>query len=87
MIPANGEEIYRYQKVLERIFASLRDARSEPLGFALLDGDKTLPQVTPTSPQEFIKYVKLSCHEAENLFLSDEVLADLGVTWAFQRIR
>jgi len=81
VIPANGDEIHRYQRALERIFASLRDSGSKPLGFAFLDGDKALPQVTPTIPQEFIKYLKLGCHEAENLFLSDEVLADLGVSW------
>jgi predicted ATPase len=81
VLPANGDEIHRYQRILERIFASLRDPSEQPIGFALLDGDKTLPQETPDVPQQFIKYLKLECREAENLFLADEVLADLETAW------
>jgi hypothetical protein len=29
-----------------------------------------------------MRYIALACHEAENLYLSDEVLALLGTNWA-----
>src|SRR5262249_3507752 len=51
-------------------------------GFALLDGDKPLPQANADTPQDHIKFIGLSCHEAENLFLTDEVLALLETNWA-----
>lgn len=80
VIPTNGDEIRHYQRSLETIFAALRDA-TEPAGFALLDGDKALPVPNPHSPQNHIKFIRLGCHEVENLFLTDEVLALLGTDW------
>src|SRR5205807_2466653 len=64
------------------IFASLKDKPDKPLGFALLDSDKALPIPSPTNPQTFITFVQLSCHETENLYLSDEVLTTLELDWA-----
>ena len=29
----------------------------------------------------YIRYLQLACHESENLYLSDEVLSDMGTTW------
>ncbi len=81
VIPSNGDEIKRYQKILEKIFTSLRDPNDFPCGYALRDGDKEIPEPSQTNPQKFIKYIKLNCHEAENLYLSDQVLEDLGLTW------
>lgn len=43
VIPCSGDEIDQYQKNLEQLFASLRDDTSKPAGFALIDGDKALP--------------------------------------------
>lgn len=81
VIPTNGDEIYNYQKSLERILAALREP-GEPSGFALLDGDKAIPQANPQSPQDHIQFIGLACHEAENLYLTDEVLALLETDWA-----
>lgn len=81
VIPTNGDEIKKYQKSLEQIFASLRENDDFPCGYALLDGDKALPVPNEHNPQKNIRFIQLACHECENLYLSDEVLADLGTTW------
>jgi len=80
VIPTNGDEIKQYQKSLETILAALREP-GNLAGFALLDGDKELPQANAQSPQNHIQFNRLACHEAENLFLTDEVLALLGTNW------
>lgn len=80
VLPCNGDEIKRYRKSLESMF----DALSENIslrGLALLDGDKALPQPQRNSPQNYVPFVKLNCHESENLYLSDEILQELGYTW------
>lgn len=76
VIPCGGDEIYQYQKMLEKLFSSIVDSQSVS-GFALLDGDKTIPEV----PQNHIKFLKLNCHESENLYLTDENLGTMGLTW------
>lgn len=82
VIPSQGEEIHRYQKSLESIFGSLRDINPEnPAGYALLDGDKPKPTPSPDRPQNHVKYLQLACHEAENLYLADEVLSVLDIDW------
>ncbi len=81
VLPCNGEEIKKYQHKLERIFTALCEERDTPIGFVLLDGDKALPQPTPDRPQRFVQYIRLNCHEAENLYLTDIILNDLGHTW------
>jgi predicted ATPase len=81
VIPTNGDEIFKYQLALERILESLRDSGDDAVGFALLDADKSLPEPSETNPQKHIKFLRLACHEAENLFLADEVLTVLGHTW------
>jgi hypothetical protein len=80
VLPSNGDEIKRYQTALENILRSLCEKRSNPMGYALLDADKPAP--TPSSvSQNFIRYVNLNCHEAENLYLTQNVLSALGHTW------
>lgn len=81
VLPCNGDEIKRYQRTLERLFAALSE-RKAIRGIALLDGDKPLPTNNPAAPQDFIRFARLACHETENLYLSDEVLAELGHTWS-----
>jgi len=82
VIPCNGgDEVKNYQKTLEKLFSNLRSNESEPVGYALLDGDKEIPNEDAHNPQKNIKYLKLSCLESENLFLTDEVLSLLGTTW------
>lgn len=81
VIPCQGEQIFNYQKHIEKLFSALLEVGESPIGYALLDNDKRLPEPNPDNPQDYIKFVQLSCHEAENLFLSDEVLNDIGIDW------
>lgn len=81
VIPCGGDEIKEYQKTLEQIFSSLLDPADSPIGFALLDGDKNPPVPDSDNPQNFIRFLQLNCHEAENLYLTDEVLAVLKLNW------
>lgn len=80
-IPSNGEEIKRYQRTLEQIFSSLQESGSPVAGYALIDHDKGKPHPNSSNPQDHVKFIQLACHESENLYLSDEVLALLGLTW------
>lgn len=75
-----GEECKKYQKVLEEIFDSMTDQNGSKKGFVVLDGDKSIPEENST-PQSYIKILKLSCHELENLYLTDEVLQSMDLSW------
>jgi len=81
VIPCNGEEIFHYQAALEKILGSLCERRAKPTGFAVLDGDKAVPAASPAKPQDFVRFIGLGCHEAENLYLTNMVLHDIGHTW------
>jgi len=72
VFPCNGEEIYTYQEFAEKLFQSSYDT-TKIFGCALLDGDK-MPN---EKPHKFIKFIKLSCHEAENLYFTNEVLESM----------
>ena len=80
VMPCNGDEIINYRKTLENMFAALSE-NANLRGIALLDGDKSLPIPRPNSLQNYVPFVQLQCHESENLYLTDEVLAELGYTW------
>jgi energy-coupling factor transporter ATP-binding protein EcfA2 len=80
VLPCNGEEIKRYQKTLEKMFSALSENKALR-GIALLDGDKSLPIPQPDNQQNYIRFMCLECHETENLYLSDEVLSELGHDW------
>lgn len=80
-IPCDGDKIRKYQKTLENIFVCLRANSGKPAGYVLLDGDKPLPEINSSCPQNHIKYLKLAAHECENLYLTDEVLGKLGLDW------
>ena len=77
VLPCNGEEIRRYQRLLERVLSALSE-NPKTRGIALRDGDKPLPRRSPQSPQNYIPYMRLNCHETENLYMTDEVLALIG---------
>lgn len=81
VIPAQGEEIKRYQRMLEEIFRSMQRRSKQPVGYALIDADKPLPIANPQNTQDYIRFIRLSCLEAENLYLTDEVLGALGIDW------
>jgi hypothetical protein len=78
VLPCNGDEIKLYRKTLEKMF----DALSENValrGYAIVDGDK-YPHSLPEA--KYVPFIRLKCHEIENLYLTDEVLQVLGLTWA-----
>jgi predicted ATPase len=79
VLPCSGADSAKnYQKVLESIFGSIRTAPESSAGFVILDGDQNVPD----GEQRHVKFLKLNCHEAENLYLTGEVLVELGTTWA-----
>lgn len=78
VLPCNGDEILRYQKRLEEIFAALQEEGDVPVAYALRDGDKALPVPNEQNRQAFVRFVQLKCHELENLYLTNEVLSALG---------
>jgi predicted ATPase len=77
VIPCNGDEIFEYQRTLEKIFNSIMDGMQSPRGYTILDGDKSLP----SGEQKHIKYLRLNCRESENLYLTDEILKSMGWDW------
>lgn len=81
VIPSSGDQIHQYQRSLEKVFRSLRETGGRVSGYALIDGDKPSPQPNPQAPQDYIRYIRLNCHESENLYLTDEVLALFGTNW------
>lgn len=82
VIPAHGsDEVTKFQRALEKVMSSLREVDDNYSGYALLDGDKQLPNPSRDYPQDHVPYLGLACHEAENLYLSNEVLASLGLEW------
>jgi len=82
VIPCSGaDEVKRYQAKLEQIFEALADPHDRPIGFALLDGDRSLPVPSTQNPQRHVKFLQLGCRESENLYLTDEVLDTFSHTW------
>jgi hypothetical protein len=82
VLPSGGQQMLNHQRALERVLNALREAGQSKSGYALIDGDKGRPQENAETPQQHIGFIQLDCHESENLFLTDEVLATLGgLTW------
>jgi len=82
VVPAHGsDEVIKFQRALERVMCAIRDNDGTPSGYALLDGDKVAPRPSRQYPQTFVPYLVLECREAENLYITDEVLGDLGLSW------
>ena len=77
VMPCNGEEIKQYQRTLERMFSALSE-NTNLRGIALIDGDKPLPTPQPNNPQEYVRFARLECQETENLYITDELLKELG---------
>lgn len=77
VLPCNGDEIKVYRKTLEKMFDALSESAALR-GYALVDGDK-YEDGTPEA--KYVPFIRLDCHEIENLYLTDEVLAALGLTW------
>lgn len=83
VLPCTGDKINRYRRTLENIFKSLLPSQTTPSAYALKDGDKK----TTKSNFEHVKCLNLACHESENLYLTDEVLAQLGTTWEAAKVK
>lgn len=77
VMPCNGDEIKQYQRTLERMFSALSE-NADLRGIALIDGDKPLPTPQPNNPQDYVRFARLECHETENLYITDELLKELG---------
>lgn len=82
VIPSQGDEIKKYQASLQQMFTAIRDPAPGVAGYALIDADKGKPQPSASNPQDQIRFIQLRCHESENLYLTDEVLQSLGITWS-----
>jgi energy-coupling factor transporter ATP-binding protein EcfA2 len=80
-IPCNGDEIFKNQQALESLFSCLGENPTKPVGYALVDGDKKIPRGRKAPLQNFIPFLQMACREAENLYLTDEVLSEFEVTW------
>lgn len=81
VLPCQGDEIKKHQRSLEDVLASLCEKPKVPMGYALLDGDKAVPTASPGNEQDYVRFIGLRCHEAENLYLTDNVLQDLDLNW------
>lgn len=81
VLPSGGQQILSHQRALERVLSALREPGAVKSGFALVDNDKGKPEENPKTPQRQIGFIQLNCHESENLFLADEVLATLNLDW------
>lgn len=86
VIPCNGGEIDKYQRTLETIFTSLRDTPNGYAGYVLRDGDVHLPRPQLQATQDHMRYIGLKCHETENLYLTDEVLALMETNWDLAKV-
>ena len=84
VLPCDGDEIKNYQPMLEQLFASLRNNTNKPAGYALIDGDKPKPT---HGEYKNIPFIQLACREAENLYLTDDVLASIKLTWEDAKAR
>jgi len=82
VLPSGGQKILAHQRALERVLTALREEGGPKAGYALVDNDKGKPQENDATPQRHIGFIQLKCHESENLFLADEVLASIaGIDW------
>lgn len=80
VIPCNGDEINKYAKTLKTILSSIVDPSEKPLAFKLRDKDeKKIPKNIYNNA--YIKSLFLNCREIENLYITNEILADIGTSW------
>lgn len=82
VLPCDGDEIMQYAKSLEKIFASLlEETRDTPApAYVLRDRDER-EELTHDQSDKHVKLLQLACREAENLYLTDEVLGEIGINW------
>ena len=84
VIPCNGDQITRYARSLDRVLYSLLEFRGHYSAYVIRDGDKPIPTNPPLT---HVKYIRLACHESENLYLCDEILDTLDLTWEAAKTR
>jgi len=78
VLPTGGDEIENSGRALERLLSVLRADPKQPSGYLLRDGDD---KGQPSDERKHVLRLRLSCHELENLYLTDEMLAALGTDW------
>ena len=60
VVPCGGADLVKKrQRVLEGLFAGLRDPRPAKYGIALLDGDQVIPQPSNDCPQDYIQFARV----------------------------
>lgn len=80
VIPCNGDEINKYAKTLKTILSSIVKPPEKPLAFKLRDKDeKKIPKNIYNNA--YIKSLFLNCREIENLYITNEILDDIGTSW------
>jgi predicted ATPase len=77
VIPCNGDQIQRYGQKLEAILAALIERTTRPSAYLLRDRDNK----GDNTDGRHVARLRLACREVENLYLADEVLSAMGLTW------
>ncbi|MBU6400105.1 MAG: AAA family ATPase [Verrucomicrobia bacterium] len=80
VIPSNGEEIKKHGRTLEALFSALVENHDNPSAFLLRDRDDREIDLCNVSGRH-VRRMFLSCREAENLYLTNEVLAEFESDW------
>lgn len=80
VIPCNGEEIEQYAATLEKIFTAILDD-NKPSAYVIRDSDDSEENPPDKRSEKYVKRLKLSCREIENLYLTNEVLTKMNLTW------
>lgn len=84
VLACEGSRLTEYEKTLENVFAALIE-KPAPLAFGLHDLDERTEQ--PKRRGGFVTSLWLNCREVENLYLTSEVLAVVGVDAAGARAK
>lgn len=80
VLPTEGSpKLNEYAASLNNIFGvTLDPGQSKPSAYALYDNDH-IDDNDITSNHQFVKKIRIKCHEVENLYLADETLHAIGI--------
>jgi len=73
VLSCNGHEIFKYQESLEKTLSAISE-KQNVAGYLVLDGDKGKLGTDSKS----IKIARLNCRECENMYLTDELILEMG---------
>jgi hypothetical protein len=80
VVPCGGTKIDSHADELKRLFGAILPAAALPSAFVAKDNDGGIASTVPAV--DHVVTLRFACRELENLYLTDEVLAKLGLTWA-----